>query len=146
MAKIIKLRDKAPDVYKKCIRAKYSQFRYQVQGCFTGVLLPYHRCPHHHKLSQPIVCGNIFVNDEATSGIKRWTYGSLWSRSRVFTDFKSIANLTSHRLVLFHTRQIFHCTQITWLSLFSIRVHVASFSWRLQYQNYLESDGTKRNS
>lgn len=44
--------------------------------------------------------GEIFVNDEATLGIKGWIYGSLWRRSRVFTDFKSIASLTSNVTIM----------------------------------------------
>ena len=56
-------------------------------ACFTGALAHCFRRPHDRERNQLIVSGNVFVYEEATSGIKRWTDGIPWSPSRILTNF-----------------------------------------------------------
>ncbi|KAL8933640.1 MAG: hypothetical protein Q9211_005670 [Gyalolechia sp. 1 TL-2023] len=57
------------------------------EGCFQGALAHCFRRPHDRERAQLIVSGNVFVYEEATSGIKRWTDGIPWSPSRILTNF-----------------------------------------------------------
>lgn len=57
------------------------------EACFSGALAHCHRRPHDRERSSLIVSGNVFVYEEATSGIKRWTDGIPWSPSRILTNF-----------------------------------------------------------
>lgn len=56
-------------------------------ACFTGYLHYCLRRPKEAEWPQLIVSGNVFVYDEAVSGIKRWTDGKSWSPSRALGDF-----------------------------------------------------------
>ena len=57
------------------------------EACFSGALAHCFRRPHDRERNQLIVSGNVFVYEEATSGIKRWTDGIPWSPSRILTNF-----------------------------------------------------------
>lgn len=57
------------------------------EACFSGSLAHCFRRPHDRERNQLIVSGNVFVYEEATSGIKRWTDGIPWSPSRILTNF-----------------------------------------------------------
>lgn len=57
------------------------------EACFTGQLAHCFRRPHDRERNELIVSGNVFVYEEATSGIKRWTDGVPWSPSRILTNF-----------------------------------------------------------
>lgn len=57
------------------------------EACFNGQLAHCFRRPHDRERNQLIVSGNVFVYEEATSGIKRWTDGIPWSPSRILTNF-----------------------------------------------------------
>jgi len=65
------------------------------EACFTGALAHCFRRPHDRERSQLIVSGNVFVYEEATSGIKRWTDGIPWSPSRILTNFLIYRQLNS---------------------------------------------------
>lgn len=57
------------------------------EACFSGSLAHCFRRPHDRERNSLIVSGNVFVYEEATSGIKRWTDGIPWSPSRILTNF-----------------------------------------------------------
>ncbi|KAL9601890.1 MAG: hypothetical protein Q9219_002243 [cf. Caloplaca sp. 3 TL-2023] len=65
------------------------------EGCFQGTLAHCFRRPHDRERAQLIVSGNVFVYEEATSGIKRWTDGIPWSPSRILTNFLIYRQLNS---------------------------------------------------
>ena len=65
------------------------------QACFDGTLSHCFRRPHDRERNQLIVSGNVFVYEEATSGIKRWTDGIPWSPSRILTNFLIYRQLNS---------------------------------------------------
>ena len=65
------------------------------EACFEGTLAHCFRRPHDRERSQLIVSGNVFVYEEATSGIKRWTDGIPWSPSRILTNFLIYRQLNS---------------------------------------------------
>ena len=65
------------------------------EACFTGQLAHCFRRPHDRERNQLIVSGNVFVYEEATSGIKRWTDGIPWSPSRILTNFLIYRQLNS---------------------------------------------------
>ena len=65
------------------------------EGCFSGVLSHCFRRPHDRERSTLITSGNVFVYEEATSGIKRWTDGIAWSPSRILTNFLIYRQLNS---------------------------------------------------
>lgn len=65
------------------------------EACFTGTLAHCFRRPHDRERNQLIVSGNVFVYEEATSGIKRWTDGIPWSPSRILTNFLIYRQLNS---------------------------------------------------
>lgn len=57
------------------------------EACFNGTLSHCFRRPHDRERAKLIASGNVFVYEEATSGIKRWTDGIPWSPSRILTNF-----------------------------------------------------------
>ncbi|KAL8717266.1 MAG: hypothetical protein Q9225_005475 [Loekoesia sp. 1 TL-2023] len=65
------------------------------EGCFQGTLAHCFRRPHDRERAQLIVSGNVFIYEEATSGIKRWTDGIPWSPSRILTNFLIYRQLNS---------------------------------------------------
>ncbi|KAL6719646.1 Global transcription regulator sge1 [Lecanora helva] len=65
------------------------------EACFAGRLAHCFRRPHDRERNQLIVSGNVFVYEEATSGIKRWTDGIPWSPSRILTNFLIYRQLNS---------------------------------------------------
>ena len=65
------------------------------EACFSGQLAHCFRRPHDRERNQLIVSGNVFVYEEATSGIKRWTDGIPWSPSRILTNFLIYRQLNS---------------------------------------------------
>ena len=65
------------------------------EACFSGTLAHCFRRPHDRERNQLIVSGNVFVYEEATSGIKRWTDGIPWSPSRILTNFLIYRQLNS---------------------------------------------------
>ena len=65
------------------------------QACFDGLLHHCSRRPHDRERNSLIVSGNVFVYEEATSGIKRWTDGIPWSPSRILTNFLIYRQLNS---------------------------------------------------
>ncbi|KAK3169578.1 hypothetical protein OEA41_008962 [Lepraria neglecta] len=65
------------------------------EACFNGTLAHCFRRPHDRERNSLIVSGNVFVYEEATSGIKRWTDGIPWSPSRILTNFLIYRQLNS---------------------------------------------------
>ena len=65
------------------------------EACFQGILHHCSRRPHDRERNQLIISGNVFVYEEATSGIKRWTDGIPWSPSRILTNFLIYRQLNS---------------------------------------------------
>ena len=57
------------------------------EAALQGLLAHCIRRPHDRERSSLIVSGNVFVYEEGTSGIKRWTDGIPWSPSRILTNF-----------------------------------------------------------
>ncbi|KAK9381149.1 Gti1/Pac2 family-domain-containing protein [Kockiozyma suomiensis] len=57
------------------------------QACMQGLLHYVSRRPHDRERAELIRSGNIFIFNEGTSGIKRWTDGIAWSPSRILGNF-----------------------------------------------------------
>ncbi|KAI1384500.1 Gti1/Pac2 family-domain-containing protein [Hypoxylon trugodes] len=57
------------------------------ESCLTGRLFHVPRRPHDRERSNLIVSGNVFIYEEHSSGIKRWTDGVPWSPSRILGNF-----------------------------------------------------------
>ncbi|ODV90294.1 hypothetical protein CANCADRAFT_104830 [Tortispora caseinolytica NRRL Y-17796] len=57
------------------------------QACLNGVLQQVSRRPHDRERSFLIKSGSIFIFNEGSSGIKRWTDGIAWSPSRILGNF-----------------------------------------------------------
>ncbi|KAI1398930.1 Gti1/Pac2 family-domain-containing protein [Hypoxylon fuscum] len=57
------------------------------EACLTGVLTHVPRRPHDRERASLIVSGNVFIYEENSSGIKRWTDGVPWSPSRILGNF-----------------------------------------------------------
>ncbi|KAK0623085.1 gluconate transport inducer 1/Pac2 [Immersiella caudata] len=57
------------------------------EAALSGVLNHVPRRPHDKERTELIRSGNIFIYEEDTSGIKRWTDGLTWSPSRILTNF-----------------------------------------------------------
>ncbi|KAL2754688.1 hypothetical protein ACRALDRAFT_1032816, partial [Sodiomyces alcalophilus JCM 7366] len=53
------------------------------EACLSGMLQHVPRRPHDRERQDLIRSGNIFIYEEHTSGIKRWTDGVSWSPSRI---------------------------------------------------------------
>ena len=65
------------------------------EACLTGDLHHCLRRPTEAEWPQLIASGKVFVYDEATSGIKRWTDGKWWSPSRTLVNFLLYRQLSS---------------------------------------------------
>ncbi|KAI1489902.1 Gti1/Pac2 family-domain-containing protein [Biscogniauxia mediterranea] len=57
------------------------------EACLTGHLSHVPRRPHDRERSNLIQSGNVFIYEEHSSGIKRWTDGVPWSPSRILGNF-----------------------------------------------------------
>lgn len=57
------------------------------EACLTGRLTHVPRRPHDRERADLISSGNIFIYEENSSGIKRWTDGMSWSPSRILGNF-----------------------------------------------------------
>ncbi|KAI1354577.1 Gti1/Pac2 family-domain-containing protein [Xylaria sp. FL0043] len=57
------------------------------EACLAGVVQHVARRPHDRERSDLIKSGNIFIYEEHSSGIKRWTDGIAWSPSRILGNF-----------------------------------------------------------
>lgn len=57
------------------------------EACLTGVLPHVPRRPHDRERSHLVRSGSVFIYEENTSGIKRWTDGVTWSPSRILGNF-----------------------------------------------------------
>lgn len=57
------------------------------QAALTGELPIVSRRPHDRERNELVVSGSIFVFNEQSSGIKRWTDGIAWSPSRILGNF-----------------------------------------------------------
>ena len=65
------------------------------EAALQGLLAHCIRRPHDRERNSLIVSGNVFVYEEGTSGIKRWTDGIPWSPSRILTNFLIYRQLNS---------------------------------------------------
>ncbi|KAF3059936.1 Global transcription regulator sge1 [Daldinia childiae] len=57
------------------------------EACLSGRLSHVPRRPHDRERSDLIASGNVFMYEEHSSGIKRWTDGVPWSPSRILGNF-----------------------------------------------------------
>ncbi|KAI1375747.1 Gti1/Pac2 family-domain-containing protein [Hypoxylon crocopeplum] len=57
------------------------------EACLNGRLYHVPRRPHDRERANLIVSGNVFIYEEHSSGIKRWTDGVPWSPSRILGNF-----------------------------------------------------------
>lgn len=57
------------------------------EACLSGVLHHIPRRPHDRERDGLIRSGNVFIYEEHSSGIKRWTDGISWSPSRILGNF-----------------------------------------------------------
>nr|XP_036584885.1 camp independent regulatory protein [Colletotrichum truncatum]KAF6794535.1 camp independent regulatory protein [Colletotrichum truncatum] len=57
------------------------------EACLSGALLHVPRRPHDRERQDLIKSGNVFIYEEHSSGIKRWTDGVAWSPSRILGNF-----------------------------------------------------------
>ena len=57
------------------------------EACITGQVKYVSRRPHDLERERVIQSGSIFIYEENTSGIKRWTDGISWSPSRILGNF-----------------------------------------------------------
>ncbi|PKY06822.1 hypothetical protein P168DRAFT_295766 [Aspergillus campestris IBT 28561] len=57
------------------------------EACLSGVLHHVPRRPHDRERSHLVRSGCIFIYEENSSGIKRWTDGVTWSPSRILGNF-----------------------------------------------------------
>lgn len=57
------------------------------EACLTGVLHHVSRRPHDRERSHLVRSGSVFIYEENSSGIKRWTDGVTWSPSRILGNF-----------------------------------------------------------
>ncbi len=57
------------------------------EACLNGDLLHCARRPHDREREDLIRSGNVFIYEEHSSGIKRWTDGYNWSPSRILNNF-----------------------------------------------------------
>ncbi|KAJ2990985.1 hypothetical protein NUW58_g2692 [Xylaria curta] len=58
-----------------------------LEACLTGELRHIPRRPHDRERQQLIRSGSIFIYEEHSSGVKRWTDGLNWSPSRILGNF-----------------------------------------------------------
>lgn len=57
------------------------------EACLTGHLLHVPRRPHDRERADLITSGGVYVYEEHSSGMKRWTDGTTWSPSRIMNNF-----------------------------------------------------------
>jgi hypothetical protein len=57
------------------------------EACLSGTLNHVARRPHDRERVSLIKSGNVFIYEEHSSGIKRWTDGVSWSPSRILGNF-----------------------------------------------------------
>jgi len=57
------------------------------EACLSGALNHVARRPHDRERVSLIKSGNVFIYEEHSSGIKRWSDGVLWSPSRILGNF-----------------------------------------------------------
>jgi hypothetical protein len=57
------------------------------EACLSGGLNHVARRPHDRERASLIKSGNVFIYEEHSSGIKRWTDGVPWSPSRILGNF-----------------------------------------------------------
>ena len=57
------------------------------EACLTGHMSHVPRRPHERERANLIRSGNVFIYEEHSSGIKRWTDGVPWSPSRISGNF-----------------------------------------------------------
>lgn len=57
------------------------------EACLSGIMTHVPRRPHDREREHIIKSGNIFIYEENSSGIKRWTDGISWSPSRILGNF-----------------------------------------------------------
>jgi hypothetical protein len=57
------------------------------ESCLAGKLNHVARRPHERERDDNIKSGNVFIYEEHSSGIKRWTDGISWSPSRILGNF-----------------------------------------------------------
>ncbi|RDW70201.1 hypothetical protein BP5796_08598 [Coleophoma crateriformis] len=57
------------------------------EACLSGHLNHVARRPHDRERASLIKSGNVFIYEEHSSGIKRWTDGVPWSPSRILGNF-----------------------------------------------------------
>ncbi|KAI1078489.1 Gti1/Pac2 family-domain-containing protein [Whalleya microplaca] len=57
------------------------------EACLVGRLSHVPRRPHDRERGNLITSGNVFIYEEHSSGIKRWTDGVPWSPSRILGNF-----------------------------------------------------------
>jgi len=57
------------------------------ESCLSGALNHVARRPHDRERSSLIKSGNVFIYEEHSSGIRRWTDGVPWSPSRLLGNF-----------------------------------------------------------
>ncbi|POS84758.1 hypothetical protein EPUL_006837 [Erysiphe pulchra] len=57
------------------------------EACLSGALGHVARRPHDRERVNLIKSGNVFIYEEHSSGIKRWTDGVPWSPSRILGNF-----------------------------------------------------------
>ncbi|KAL2828238.1 Gti1/Pac2 family-domain-containing protein [Aspergillus cavernicola] len=57
------------------------------EACLAGVLHHVPRRPHDRERSHLVRSGSVFIYEENSSGIKRWTDGVPWSPSRILGNF-----------------------------------------------------------
>jgi hypothetical protein len=57
------------------------------EACISGQIKHVSRRPHDREREHVIQSGRVFIYEENTSGIKRWTDGISWSPSRILGNF-----------------------------------------------------------
>ncbi|TAQ85644.1 hypothetical protein B7494_g6031 [Chlorociboria aeruginascens] len=57
------------------------------EACLTGGVSHVPRRPHDRERASLIKSGNVFIYEDHSSGIKRWTDGVPWSPSRILGNF-----------------------------------------------------------
>ncbi|KAL3495596.1 Gti1/Pac2 family-domain-containing protein [Aspergillus germanicus] len=57
------------------------------EACLSGLLHHVPRRPHDRERSHLVRSGSVFIYEENSSGIKRWTDGVTWSPSRILGNF-----------------------------------------------------------
>lgn len=69
------------------------------EACLSGTLNHVARHPHDHERLSLTKSGNVFIYEEHSSGVKRWTDGIPWSPSRIFGNFRVSCELERSSLL-----------------------------------------------